>query len=62
MELFNIIEQQKLAKLLIAKMHKKNLKLAIAESCTGGMISTILTSVPGASNVFFSKKPTYKKN
>ena len=30
----------------------KNLKIATAESCTGGLISSLITSVSGASNIF----------
>ena len=39
---------QKIVKLLI----KKRLKLSIAESCTGVMLSSTITSVSGASKVF----------
>ena len=33
-------------------LQSKALKAACAESCTGGLISQMITSVPGASNVF----------
>ena len=31
---------------------EKGLTLSIAESCTGGMVSHLITSVPGASKIF----------
>ena len=37
---------------LIYLLRKKKLKLAIAESCTGGMLSSAITSVSGSSKVF----------
>ncbi len=40
-------------------LRKKRLKLAIAESCTGGMLSSAITSVSGASKVFTMGLVTY---
>ena len=40
------------AELLITLLKEKTLKIATAESCTGGLVSACLTSVSGASNVF----------
>jgi len=40
--------EQKVGRLLI----KNNLTLAIAESCTGGLIAHRITNVPGSSNYF----------
>jgi nicotinamide-nucleotide amidase len=37
---------------VINLLKRKRLKLAIAESCTGGMLSSTITSVSGASKVF----------
>ena len=37
---------------VINLLKRKRLKLAIAESCTGGMLSSAITSVSGASKVF----------
>ena len=44
---------------LIYLLRKKKLKLAIAESCTGGMLSSAITSVSGASKVFTMGLVTY---
>ena len=44
---------------LIYLLRKKKLKLAIAESCTGGMLSSAITSVSGASKVFAMGLVTY---
>ena len=48
-----------LAEICIATARKQKLKLAIAESCTGGLIAAYLTSVPGASDVFEQGFVTY---
>jgi len=48
-------ENQKIVSLL----KKKNLKLAIVESCTGGMLSSAITSVSGSSKVFTMGLITY---
>ena len=48
-----------LAKQLINKCKAKNYKLAIAESCTGGLISSVITSVAGSSDVFECSFITY---
>ena len=48
-----------LARLLIKKCKAKNYKLSIAESCTGGLISSVITSVPGSSDIFDCSFITY---
>ena len=48
-----------LNKKIISLLKRKKLKLAIAESCTGGMLSSAITSVSGASKVFSMGLVTY---
>ena len=44
---------------LIYLLRKKRLKLAIAESCTGGMLSSTITSISGSSKIFTVGLVTY---
>ncbi len=46
---------QKIAKLL----KRKRLKLSVVESCTGGMLSSTITSISGSSKVFSLGLVTY---
>ena len=48
-----------LNKKVVLLLKKKKLKLALAESCTGGMLSSAITSVGGASKVFSMGLVTY---
>ena len=48
-----------LNKKIIDLLKRKNLNLAIAESCTGGMLSSAITSVSGSSKVFLVGFVTY---
>ena len=41
-----------LANKVVRKLFKKNLKVSFVESCTGGMLSSIITSISGSSKVF----------
>ena len=44
---------------IVSVLKKKKFKLAIAESCTGGMLSSAITSVSGSSKVFSMGLVTY---
>ena len=41
-----------LAALMLAELERRGCRLAVAESCTGGLIGERLTAVPGSSRVF----------
>ena len=58
----NKLELYKLAEELIKKCRVNKYKLAIAESCTGGLISSLITSVPGSSDVFECSFITYSNS
>ena len=50
---------KKLNKKVVALLKKKKTRLAIAESCTGGMLSSAITSISGSSKVFVMGLVTY---
>ena len=52
-------EVDKLAERLIKEACKRNISLATAESCTGGLVSSALTSVAGSSQVFLGGIVSY---
>lgn len=45
-------EDESIEEIVFKKLKSKNMKIAFCESCTGGLISTKLTRIPGASQVF----------
>ena len=45
--------------LILKKMKKRNLTLALAESATGGLLSSLITDVPGASDSFLGSVTAY---
>ena len=44
---------------IVKKLNKKGLKISFAESCTGGLLASEITSVSGASKVFGLGLVTY---
>ena len=56
-----IKQAEKKAACLIKKLKAVSQKLALAESCTGGLISSLLAEVPGASLVLWGSFVCYTK-
>jgi nicotinamide-nucleotide amidase len=44
--------KDELAPLVVSQLSRRGERVALAESCTGGLVAELLTRVPGASNVF----------
>lgn len=47
------------AEAVLAAARKKDLRLLVAESCTGGLLAAAFTSIPGASDVFWGGFVSY---
>ena len=50
---------KKLSQKIVKLLNKKKLKISFAESCTGGLLSSIITSISGSSKVFTLGLVTY---
>ena len=50
---------KKLSQRIVKLLSKKRLKISFTESCTGGLLSSSITSVSGSSNVFTLGLVTY---
>ncbi len=50
---------KKLSQKLVKLLSKKKLKVSFAESCTGGLLSSAITSISGSSKVFTLGLVTY---
>lgn len=46
------IDIDALPRIFIDRLQEKNMKVSVAESCTGGLISKLLTDEPGVSSVY----------
>ena len=55
-------EVQQLADKVLDLAHDKDLKLATAESCTGGLLAALLTDVPDRGHVFERGFVVYSKD
>ncbi len=52
----------KAIKNIVQLLDKRELKISTAESCTGGLLSELITDIPGASNVFEMGLCTYSND
>ena len=50
---------RELAATLVMRCNERGLRIAAAESCTGGLGPAVITSVPGSSSVFDRGFVTY---
>ena len=50
---------KKLSQIVVKILRKKRLKISFAESCTGGLLSSTITSISGSSKVFSLGLVTY---
>ena len=50
---------KKLSQKVVKLLSKKRLKISFAESCTGGLLSSSITSISGSSNIFTLGLVTY---
>lgn len=55
-------DDQTLEEVVGEKLKKHNLKLALAESCTGGLTSKKITDIPGSSDYFLGGIISYSNN
>lgn len=52
----------RLNKKIVSLLKRKKIKIAFAESCTGGMLSSAITSVSGSSKIFTMSLVTYSNH
>ena len=54
-------DQEPLEQRIVFELIKKKIKIAISESCTGGQVSKMITSIPGSSKVFLGSIVAYSE-
>ncbi len=55
-------DDDRLETVVVERLRQKGMTLALAESCTGGLVSNLITDVPGASEVFLESCITYSND
>ena len=53
------LELPTMAKIILERFREEKMRIATAESCTGGLVSALLTSIPGSSDVLDRAFVTY---
>ena len=53
---------KKIVRKILKLLSKKKLKISFVESCTGGLLSSSVTSISGSSKVFTLGLITYSKH
>jgi len=51
----------KKTRLVASLLAKKRRRLVLAESCTGGLLASLFTEIPGVSNVFCGSEVVYRE-
>jgi len=57
-----LAKAEKSAEALIHELKERSVTLALAESCTAGIVSALLAGIPGASEVLWGSFVTYTKD
>jgi len=50
------------AQKVLLELQRQNTRLVLAESCTGGLLACVLTTLPGVSEVFCGSAVTYRND
>jgi PncC family amidohydrolase len=58
----SIIQLQRQAKKVVGKLRARKGKLVLAESCTGGLLASLLTEIPNVSESFCGSEVVYRED